>query len=176
MWLLSLCANVLDTSIQAVYDSMPGPSRRGVLCIRQAPLRCSTYGPFAILFLVQGLEKYLMTKIYHKAFSISNVDHERDEALSVRMTALNFIRPLHLDIPACFHDDKAWLLAMKELHKINSYKVNLCKIATAQGAHVQCTSLQEICYTRYNTSDAVLAFSRCKGLHSKIHSKDEADI
>ncbi len=65
-----------------------------------------------------------MTKIYHKAFAVSTIDRERDEALSLRMTALNFIKPAHLDIPGCFHDDKAWLLAMKELHKINSYKVS----------------------------------------------------
>ena len=73
---------------------------------------------------VQGLEKYLMTKIYHKAFAVSSMDRERDEALGLRMTALNFIKPVHLDIPTCFHDEKAWLLAMKELHKINSYKVD----------------------------------------------------
>ena len=64
-----------------------------------------------------------MTKIYHKAFATSFIDRERDEALGLRMAALNFVGPQHLDIPACFHDEKAWLLAMKELHKINSYKV-----------------------------------------------------
>lgn len=64
-----------------------------------------------------------MTKIYHKTFATSAMDRERDEALGLRMTALNFVKPLHLDIPVCFHDEKAWLLAMKELHKINSYKV-----------------------------------------------------
>lgn len=74
---------------------------------------------------LQGLEKYLMTKIYHKTFAVATIDRERDEALSLRMTALNFIKPSHLDIPACFHDEKAWLLAMKELHKINSYKVKI---------------------------------------------------
>ena len=72
---------------------------------------------------LQGLEKYLMTKIYHKTFAVSALDRERDEALSVRMAALNFIKPQHLDIPRAFQDEKSWLLAMKELHKINSYKV-----------------------------------------------------
>jgi len=72
---------------------------------------------------LQGLEKYLMTKIYHKSFAVSAMDKERDEALSTRMQALNFIEPQHLDIPPCFRDEKSWLLAMKELHKINSYKV-----------------------------------------------------
>ena len=68
-----------------------------------------------------------MTKIYHKAFAVATIDRERDEALSLRMAALNFIMPAHLDIPSCFQDEKAWLLAMKELHKINSYKVHFLK-------------------------------------------------
>ena len=77
-----------------------------------------------------------MTKIYHKTFAVSALDRERDEALSVRMAALNFIKPQHLDIPRAFQDEKSWLLAMKELHKINSYKVhssddpNLCFLLT----------------------------------------------
>ena len=66
-----------------------------------------------------------MTKVYHKTFAASALDKERDEALAVRMTALSFIKPQHLDIPKTFQDEKAWLLAMKELHKINSYKVGI---------------------------------------------------
>ncbi len=72
---------------------------------------------------VQGLEKYLMTKIYHKVFAVSELDRERDEALTMRMSALGFIEPKHLDIPESYHDEKSWLLARKELHKINNYKV-----------------------------------------------------
>ena len=71
---------------------------------------------------VQGLEKYLMTKIYHKTFGVSELDRERDEALSLRMAALSFIQPKHLDIPELYSDEKAWQLAIKELHKINNYK------------------------------------------------------
>ena len=76
-------------------------------------------------FPMQGLEKYLMTKIYHKTFGVSELDRERDEALAVRMAALGFIRPGHLDIPELYQDEKAWVLAMKELHKINNYKVGV---------------------------------------------------
>ena len=71
----------------------------------------------------QGLEKYLMTKIYHKVFAVSELDRERDESLTMRMSALGFIEPKHLDIPELYHDEKAWILARKELHKINNYKV-----------------------------------------------------
>ena len=72
----------------------------------------------------QGLEKYLMTKIYHKVFAVSELDRERDESLTMRMSALGFIEPKHLDIPELYHDEKAWILARKELHKINNYKVS----------------------------------------------------
>lgn len=37
--------------------------------------------------------------------------------------ALSFVRAEHLDIPAGHRDHTAWLLAMKELHKLNNYKV-----------------------------------------------------
>lgn len=34
------------------------------------------------------------------------------------------MRAEHLDIPAGHRDHTAWLLAMKELHKLNNYKVS----------------------------------------------------
>ena len=78
-----------------------------------------------------------MTKIYHKTFATSELDRERDEALHVRMRALNFIKPSHLDIPELFRDEKAWILAMKELHKINNYKVSSCFCTIAKCAFKQ---------------------------------------
>ena len=64
-----------------------------------------------------------MTKIYSKTFGVTADDRERDSALAARMAALAFVRPEHLDIPELYQDQKAWLLAIKELHKINNYKV-----------------------------------------------------
>ena len=72
---------------------------------------------------VQGLEKYLMTKIYYKTFAQSELDKERDVALSQRMAALSFVQPHHLDIPQQYQEDNSSQLAIKELHKINNYKV-----------------------------------------------------
>lgn len=70
-----------------------------------------------------------MTKIYHKTFGVSELDRERDEALSLRMAALSFIQPKHLDIPELYSDEKAWQLAIKELHKINNYKARSGSLA-----------------------------------------------
>ena len=72
---------------------------------------------------MQGLEKYLMTKIYYKTFAQSELDKERDVALSQRMAALSFVQPHHLDIPQQYQEDNSSQLAIKELHKINNYKV-----------------------------------------------------
>lgn len=94
--------------------------------------------------LVQGLEKYLMTKIYYKTFAQSGLDRERDVALSQRMTALNFVQPHHLDIPENYQEDNACQLAMKELHKINNYKVccghDVSCSSAAQGHHLHVQS------------------------------------
>ncbi len=72
---------------------------------------------------MQGLEKYLMTKIYYKSFAQSELDKERDVALGQRMAALSFVQPHHLDIPQQYQEDNSSQLAIKELHKINNYKV-----------------------------------------------------
>ena len=75
---------------------------------------------------MQGLEKYLMTRIHHKTFAVAPLDRERDEALSLRMAALDFVGASHLDIPAGLLDGSAPVHAMKELHKVNEYKARRC--------------------------------------------------
>ncbi|KAG6546621.1 hypothetical protein Mapa_011810 [Marchantia paleacea] len=71
----------------------------------------------------EGLEKYLMTKLWPRAFSPVPEDAEIDQRLSEKMTILQeFIRPEHLDIPKNSQNETSWLLAQKELQKINTYK------------------------------------------------------
>lgn len=71
----------------------------------------------------EGLEKYLMTKLYGRCFAATDDDKERDALLSQRMKALsNFIKPEHLDIPEAYRNESSWILAQKELQKINTYK------------------------------------------------------
>ena len=65
-----------------------------------------------------------MTKIYYKTFAQSELDRERDVALAQRMAALAFVQFHHLDIPKCYQEDNSTQLAIKELHKINNYKVS----------------------------------------------------
>ncbi|KAK3263739.1 hypothetical protein CYMTET_27472 [Cymbomonas tetramitiformis] len=70
----------------------------------------------------EGLEKYLMTKLYARTFAVTEEDKKEDAAVYNRTVALAFMRPEHLDIPLHYRNEQCWLLAQKELQKINQYK------------------------------------------------------
>lgn len=71
----------------------------------------------------EGLEKYLMTKLFNHAFASLPEDAKHDQELSEKMSLVQqFIRPEHLDIQPNFQNETSWLLAQKELQKINAYK------------------------------------------------------
>ena len=78
-----------------------------------------SYVPF------QALEKYLMTKLYDRTFAATSEEVERDQILTVRMAALQFVQPEHLEIPASLMDEASLSVAVTELNKINGYKVSL---------------------------------------------------
>ena len=71
----------------------------------------------------QGLEKYLMTKLHDRTFAMDSLDQERDQVLSTRLVALQFVKPEHLEMAHDFAGDAALVLAQKELKKINMFKV-----------------------------------------------------
>lgn len=71
----------------------------------------------------EGLEKYVMTKLFNRAFASLPEDVQHDEELFEKMTLLQqFVRPENLDIKPEFQNETSWLLAQKELQKINMYK------------------------------------------------------
>lgn len=71
----------------------------------------------------EGLEKYLMTKLFNHAFGSLPEDAKHEQELSEKMSLVQqFIRPEHLDIQPNFQNETSWLLAQKELQKINAYK------------------------------------------------------
>ncbi|XP_020269939.1 vacuolar protein sorting-associated protein 9A-like isoform X2 [Asparagus officinalis] len=88
----------------------------------------------------EGLEKYVMTKLYNRAFASFSEDVKRDEELFEKISLIQkFIRPENLDIKPTFQNETSWLLAQKELQKINMYKaprdklvciLNCCKVIT----------------------------------------------
>ncbi|KAF9601384.1 hypothetical protein IFM89_019237 [Coptis chinensis] len=86
----------------------------------------------------EGLEKYVMTKLFTRVFASLPEDVKYDEKLSEKMALVQqFIRPENLDIQPAFQNETSWLLAQKELQKINMYKapreklvciLNCCKV------------------------------------------------
>lgn len=60
---------------------------------------------------LQGLEKYLMTKLFSRAFAPLPEEIEHDQKLTEKIGMLQqFIRPEHLDIPANFRNESSWLV------------------------------------------------------------------
>lgn len=86
----------------------------------------------------EGLEKYVMTKLFTRVFASHPDDVKLDEQLSEKMALIQqFIQPENLDINRAFQNETSWLLAQKELQKINMYKaprdklvciLNCCKV------------------------------------------------
>ncbi|CAN6466966.1 unnamed protein product [Victoria cruziana] len=79
-----------------------------------------------------------MTKLYSRAFASVPEEVKHDEELSEKMALIQqFIRPENLDIQPNFQNETSWLLAQKEIQKINMYKaprdklvciLNCCKV------------------------------------------------
>lgn len=86
----------------------------------------------------EGLEKYVMTKLSSRVFASVPDDVEVDKQLSEKISLIQqFIRPENLDIKPAFQNETSWLLAQKELQKVNSYRaprdklvciLNCCKV------------------------------------------------
>ncbi|XP_015953107.1 vacuolar protein sorting-associated protein 9A [Arachis duranensis] len=87
---------------------------------------------------MEGLEKYIMTKLFSRTFSALPEDARIDNDISEKICLLQtFLKPEHLDIPALLRNEASWLLAEKELRKINGFKsprekllciMNCCKV------------------------------------------------
>lgn len=79
----------------------------------------------------EGLEKYLMTKLFSRVFAPLPEDAVHDQKLFEKICLLQqFVRPENLDIPPKFQNETSWLLAQKELQKINTYKAPRDKLVS----------------------------------------------
>ncbi|XP_028806016.1 vacuolar protein sorting-associated protein 9A-like [Neltuma alba] len=80
---------------------------------------------------MEALEKYVMTKLFSRTFAVSpedtKIDHEISEKICLVQT---FLKPEHLDIPAILRNEASWLLAEKELQKINTFKAPREKLSS----------------------------------------------
>lgn len=65
---------------------------------------------------MQGLEKYVMTKLFSQTFASSPEDAKIDREVSEKICLLQtFLKPEHLDIPAVLHNEASWLVGMLAL-------------------------------------------------------------
>ncbi|KAJ6816411.1 uncharacterized protein M6B38_416625 [Iris pallida] len=72
---------------------------------------------------VEGLEKYVMTKLFNRTFASSPGDAKSDMKISKKICLLQqFIKPDHLDVPKVLQNEASLLYAAKELQKINAFK------------------------------------------------------
>ncbi|KAL0489397.1 vacuolar protein sorting protein VPS9 [Acrasis kona] len=85
----------------------------------------------------EGIEKYVMTKIYSKVFSPTAQDQSQDHLLATRLSSFRKLKPEHLDIASELLTDSSCNQAVDELKKMNNYKTprdkmicisNCCKI------------------------------------------------
>ncbi|XP_057973983.1 vacuolar protein sorting-associated protein 9A-like isoform X3 [Malania oleifera] len=66
---------------------------------------------------IEGLEKYVMTKLFSRTFAASPEDAKIDQEISEKVQSLQtFLRPEHLDIPPVLHNEASWLANPPQLH------------------------------------------------------------
>ncbi|KAG8098908.1 hypothetical protein GUJ93_ZPchr0013g37667 [Zizania palustris] len=66
---------------------------------------------------LEGLEKYIMTKLFDRTFAPSAEDVKEDMEISEKIGLLqHFVRPHHLDIPKIMHNESSWLANPPQLH------------------------------------------------------------
>lgn len=62
---------------------------------------------------IQGLEKYVMTKLFSRVFASLPYDVKLEDQLSEKMVLIQrFIRPENLDIKPTFQNETSWLVSI----------------------------------------------------------------
>ena len=82
---------------------------------------CAVYGSYFCIywfllscafFQIQGLEKYVMTKLFTRVFASHSDDVKLDDQLYEKMSLIQqFIQPEHLDIKPTFQNETSWLVS-----------------------------------------------------------------
>ena len=76
------------------------------------------------LLQMQGLEKYVMTKLFTRVFASHPDDVKLDHQLSEKMALIQqFIRPENLDIKRTFQNETSWLVSIDSIQYSMSARV-----------------------------------------------------
>ncbi|KAK4760639.1 hypothetical protein SAY87_005532 [Trapa incisa] len=66
-------------------------------------------------YSIEGLEKYVMTKLFSRTFACTPEDSKIDHEITEKITLLQtFLKPEHLDIPAILRNEASWLVMDKD--------------------------------------------------------------
>eukprot|EP01062_Namystynia_karyoxenos_P058819 TRINITY_DN50286_c0_g1_i1.p1 TRINITY_DN50286_c0_g1~~TRINITY_DN50286_c0_g1_i1.p1 ORF type:complete len:625 (+),score=154.19 TRINITY_DN50286_c0_g1_i1:75-1877(+) len=84
-------------------------------------------------FAREGMEKYVMTKIYDITFGLPE-ERKRDEALSRRLSKFGFIEPAHFDLSPRILQQKPWDDACQELLRMEKFKNPRDKLISVSNA------------------------------------------
>lgn len=71
----------------------------------------------------EGLEKYLLTKLYDRTFGVADADKAADAALGRRLAGLAFLPASALEVDPRLAEDAGLASAAAQLAKMNNYKV-----------------------------------------------------
>ncbi|KAJ4965357.1 hypothetical protein NE237_017206 [Protea cynaroides] len=75
---------------------------------------------------IEGLEKYVMTKLSARTFASSQEDTKVDQEISEKIHLFQkFVRPEHLDIPEALHNEASWLVNSPQLFRRQSRQSKL---------------------------------------------------
>eukprot|EP01065_Artemidia_motanka_P021484 TRINITY_DN2570_c0_g1_i1.p1 TRINITY_DN2570_c0_g1~~TRINITY_DN2570_c0_g1_i1.p1 ORF type:complete len:684 (+),score=66.44 TRINITY_DN2570_c0_g1_i1:74-2125(+) len=85
-------------------------------------------------FLQEGVEKYVLWRIYNKVFSTAS-DKEQDEALSKKLRGLaTVIKPSNLEVNEKCLEHSDWADAQKELNRLKDYRAPRDKLICISNA------------------------------------------
>jgi hypothetical protein len=126
---------------ERVHAAGPGPGSRESLRVLHnhtgavatpstTKQRTTEQSRMVILSLAQGLEKYVLSKVWRQTFGVGQEDRDRDERYARLMRALSFVDlPTLMGVEGVAPDPALLAMAQGELLKMDKYKVR----ATARG-------------------------------------------
>uniref|UniRef100_A0A7S1KTD5 VPS9 domain-containing protein n=1 Tax=Percolomonas cosmopolitus TaxID=63605 RepID=A0A7S1KTD5_9EUKA len=120
----SLKKFIKDVNDRPYTDTLPRRVRKFLLVIMKEMERHPQWKDSSDLEMEnarEGVEKYVMTKIFNKCFS-SIEDVKVDQELSMRMSCFQSLPPSTLDIPQEVVAHDQWDSAKEELNKMNLFK------------------------------------------------------
>lgn len=123
----------------------------------------------------EGLEKYVMLKLFSKVFSPTIEDIQKDTELSNKLEKLKNLPSKNLDVDPAIENDPKWKEAIDELKKINSIKSPKDKLACITNSFKIVNNIIQRLLKMNPSADNLLPVliylvlkSNCPHLHSNV--------